>query len=369
MPTANDWITSLYGDPLNIAGTNGTSGSYNNSPAPSFPTNSVPYPTQTTQGQALTGIQPTTNNPPQVPTVDPTNAETAKGALDWMQEWLPNMSAYWTNYANNMTQGSDQLMQQSMEAFNQRMNESGDVFGAGMQGMDDALKSAYDFYNQGSQGMTDVFNAANLPQLIGNVQTGSVNPQMDQMLQQIMNNSYANAQRQLNLGAGNATRDIMQKMGAENMIDSTRTTNALQGINRDVLGQLGATTRDLESNYLATRLGLPGQILQSAVGGVQGAVPYSNTMLDLGKTGFSNANNNFNSLMQGSLDLARQPVEMFKMANEQGRNARSMGDKYFGDITDIWKEILNYDIQNRRIDADLDINDDDGNFFTNLFGF
>jgi len=308
----------------------------------------------------------TSSGPGKVPTISPTDAEDTDSAMEWLEKWLPNMTAFWTDYSNSQIQGADQVSQQAMESYNQKMNEVAGLFNSGFQSLDDQLKKTLGLYDAGTGMMSDLYDKANLGGLLEQIQTGSINPAVDAVLQKIKANQYDEAQRQIGINAQTTLNPLLQKQGAYGMLDSTRTGSIIGDVQGKALGELGSISRNLENEYLATRLGYPKSVLESSISALSGALPAVNTVMNAGTSGYDTVNKNFNDAISLAMEQAGMPIEYFKMAREVPNLSIERSNDYLNNILNIWKELLDYDISMENIDAHRDINSPS---FWDILGF
>jgi len=350
------------------------------------------------------------------PVVPSTTAEDSDTALSWMEKWLPDATAYWNNLGQGMTDMGSQLSQQAMEAYAAKMNEFSNLFNENYGAvtgqteqsnniLNDALATMSGLYDQ-AQGAVQTGNAdstatlqdyiakANMTPYLNDVQTGTVNPAIQAILDEMRAKEIQSTQELVQRAANETLGTQLERMGVNRTLDSTRTENIMQKVGYDQTEQLNQAIRDIENRYSAQSLSTPTNILNAAIstlpslapmgqlataqqtGGTNLANLLGNAATGIGgqayntaAQGYDMANKNLVNTVNAGTTLSALPENYLKMAQMLPDLATAMGSDYLKQLTDIWQAKLDAQVLRENIQAQKDINssNNDVSFWDILF--
>jgi hypothetical protein len=193
-------------------------------------------------------------------------------------------ASFWQNLAKTSVTDADQLMRQAMDVFGTRMNE---LSGALNQGLSDigtaresylgSLGNAVNTYSGGLDQalnvLQDLASKSDLSNYMQNIQTGTIPQTTADMMDQIKQNMIDEAQYQLQYATQQNVNDVLETLGAKNMLDSSRMGQAMRGIAYDQGNLMNSVMRDIENQWMARRLQEPYNQLQAAVTSLAGYEP------------------------------------------------------------------------------------------------
>lgn len=207
-------------------------------------------------------------------------------------------ASFWQNLAKTSVTDADQLMRQAMDVFGTRMNE---LSGALNQGLSDigtaresylgSLGNAVNTYSGGLDQalnvLQDLASKSDLSNYMQNIQTGTIPQTTADMMDQIKQNMIDEAQYQLQYATQQNVNDVLETLGAKNMLDSSRMGQAMRGIAYDQGNLMNSVMRDIENQWMARRLQEPYNQLQAAVTSLAGYEP----LMDIATTQLTGAAN------------------------------------------------------------------------------
>jgi hypothetical protein len=381
-PSLLNFQSILSKPPTTTSTWNPTLFSQSDQPAPTPDTTSPPATTTIagTEGTIDTSEYTPFQTPP--PIAPDVNVTTGESAAEWIQRWLPNSAAFWQNFAQADVAQGDQLMQQAMEAYNARMNELAGLLNQGISNIgtsrEDYLGSLGDATSVYSIGLDQALNVlqeladkSDLSNYMQNIQTGTIPQTTADMMDQIRQNMIDEAQYQLQHATQQNVNDVLESLGAKNMMDSSRMGQALRGIAYDQGNLMNSVMRDIENQWMERRLQEPYNQLQAAVASLTGYEPLrdiattklsgganlSDMLAAQGLAGWQSQRQNLADIMQYGLQQAEMPKTFYQMAYTKPTSAVEQQSAMMNQLLNIWDTLLNAELQREAISAERDIAD------------
>ncbi len=330
--------------------------------------------------------------PPVAPNVKVKDEESAS---EWAQRWLPDTAAYWQNMGQSSVAQSDQLMQQAMEALNERMNELSGLYNRGIETIEDtrgeylgSLQDATGVYGIGLEDalniLNDLANHSDLSSYMQNIQTGVIPETTQAMLDQMKQNQIDELQYQLERATQQNVNRVLEELAAKNMMDSTRAGQALRGIGYEQGNLLTSALRDIQNQYMARALQEPYNQLNAAIASLVGLEPMrdvamttlsgaanlSDMLAAQGLAGWQSSRENLADAMTYGLQQAQLPELFWEMAYRKPEKAVEQQETLMNQFMNIWNMLLNAALEREAIEAQRDIADlqyDDSFDFWDIF--
>lgn len=283
----------------------------------------------------------------------------------YLKDFLPKNLEKYSRITDDMMGNVTGATKDAMQQYQQRMNDMVNIFnqyGGSLSNARDAtlagLQEAEDYYHGVSGNALQNYRGT-LDELGQSVLSGEVPEQYKGYLDQLRQNQYEEIQKQLQQATGNMSRDVIQRLGAKGMMDSTRASNTLQGIQRSQMSTLEDAARNIENLYLRALLEQPYKAYQT----IQPAeYNFLNTVLQnagniagmkRGTAGsqFESARSMYDDLMRGAGSLSEMPLRYQDIANIGAQLPLQVQEGYLASVVNMWRDMLEAQLKNKEIDV------------------
>lgn len=217
------------------------------------------------------------------------------------------------------------------------------------------------FQNVGQQALQNY--RGTLDQLGQSVLTGQVPAQYQAALDKLRQNQYEQVQKQLNQAAGTYGRNIFETLGSKGMMDSTRATEALLGVNRGYLSSLQDAARAIENSYLTAMLEQPYKAYSTLQPAEQNfmaallanAADVAKLQQGTAQYGYTSAADVYNQLLGGAMQATTLPSTYAGIASELPQWPAAYQQQYLSGLLGLWRDLLQAQLTREQMENQLKI--------------